>query len=218
VRLILLGAPGVGKGTQAKKLQDQFGIPQISTGDILRAAVRDKTELGMAAKAYMDRGALVPDDVIIGIIRERISQPDCEKGFILDGFPRTIPQAEALDAMLAEMKLNLDVVLEIYVDPEKIVQRLTNRRVCSECGAVFNLLTNPPPADGKCPNCGGVIIQRDDDKEETVRNRLAVYNKQTAPLKEFYSKKGILKTIDGDDTVEEVYRKILDTLGLEKEK
>lgn len=218
MRLILLGAPGVGKGTQAKKLQDQFGIPQISTGDILRAAVRDKTELGMAAKAYMDRGELVPDDVIIGIIRERISQPDCEKGFILDGFPRTIPQAEALDAMLAEMKLNLDVVLEIYVDPEKIVQRLTNRRVCSECGAVFNLLTNPPPADGKCPNCGGEIIQRDDDKEETVRNRLAVYNKQTAPLKEFYSKKGILKTIDGDDTIEEVYRKILDTLGLEKEK
>lgn len=218
MRLILLGAPGVGKGTQAKKLQDQFGIPQISTGDILRAAVRDKTELGMAAKAYMDRGELVPDDVIIGIIRERISQPDCEKGFILDGFPRTIPQAEALDAMLAEMKLNLDVVLEIYVDPEKIVQRLTNRRVCSECGAVFNLLTNPPPADGKCPNCGGEIIQRDDDKEETVRNRLAVYNKQTAPLKEFYSKKGILKTINGDDTIEEVYRKILDTLGLEKEK
>lgn len=218
MRLILLGAPGVGKGTQAKKLQDQFGIPQISTGDILRAAVRDKTELGMAAKAYMDRGELVPDDVIIGIIRERISQPDCEKGFILDGFPRTIPQAEALDAMLAEMKLNLDVVLEIYVDPEKIVQRLTNRRVCSECGAVFNLLTNPPPADGKCPNCGGEIIQRDDDKEETVRNRLAVYNKQTAPLKEFYSKKGILKTINGDDTVEEVYRKILDTLGLEREK
>ncbi len=218
MRLIMFGAPGVGKGTQAKRLQDQFGIPQISTGDILRAAVRDKTELGKAAKTYMDRGELVPDDVIIGIIRERISQPDCEKGFILDGFPRTIPQAEALDAMLAEMNLNLDVVLEIYVDPEKIAQRLTNRRVCSECGAVFNLLTNPPPADGKCPNCGGKIIQRDDDREETVRNRLAVYEKQTAPLKEFYGKKGFLKTIDGDDSIENVYRKILGTLELEKEK
>lgn len=218
MRLIMLGAPGVGKGTQAKRLQDEFGIPQISTGDILRAAARDGTELGRVAKGYMDRGELVPDDVIIGIIRERISQPDCERGFILDGFPRTIPQAESLDKILAEMALNLDTVLEIYVDPEKIVQRLSNRRVCSQCGAVFNLLTDPPPADGKCPNCGGEIIQRDDDKEETVRNRLAVYEKQTAPLKEFYSKKGILETIDGDDTIENVYKKILDTLGLEKEK
>ena len=215
MRLIMLGAPGVGKGTQAKLLQDQFGIPQISTGDILRAAVRDGTELGKVAKSYMDRGELVPDDVIIGIIRERISQPDCEKGFILDGFPRTIPQAEALDQMLAEMNLNLDGVLEIYVDPEKIVQRLTNRRVCSECGAVFNLLTNPPPEDGKCPNCGGEIIQRDDDKEETVRNRLAVYEKQTAPLKEFYKGKGLLKTIDGDDAIENVYKRILKTLELD---
>ncbi len=218
MRLIMLGAPGVGKGTQAKRLQDEFGIPQISTGDILRAAARDGTELGRVAKGYMDRGELVPDDVIIGIIRERISQPDCERGFILDGFPRTIPQAESLDKILAEMALNLDTVLEIYVDPEKIVQRLSNRRVCSQCGAVFNLLTDPPPADGKCPNCGGEIIQRDDDKEETVRNRLAVYEKQTAPLKEFYSKKGIMETIDGDDTIENVYKKILDTLGLEKEK
>ncbi|NOY76225.1 MAG: adenylate kinase [Calditrichaeota bacterium] len=218
MRLIMLGAPGVGKGTQAQKLQDHFGIVQISTGDILRAAVREGTDLGKTAKRYMDRGELVPDDVIIGIIRERLSQPDSKKGFILDGFPRTIPQAEALDALLTDMNLDLDAVLEIYVDPEKIVQRLTNRRVCSRCGAVFNLLTDPPPEDGKCPKCGGTIIQRDDDKEETVRNRLEVYEKQTAPLKKFYKEKGLLKTIDGDDSIENVYQKILVALGLEKGK
>ncbi|GBE28648.1 adenylate kinase [bacterium BMS3Bbin03] len=213
MQLVILGAPGVGKGTQAKRLQDRFKILHISTGDILRDAVRGGKELGKTAKGYMDRGELVPDDVIIGIIRDRIARPDCANGFILDGFPRTIPQAEALESILAEMHLNLDAVLEICIDPEKMVERLANRRVCRNCGAVFNLITYPPPADGKCPKCGGEIIQRDDDKDETVRNRLAVYEKLTAPLKRFYAKKGLLKTINGDDTIENVYEKILKKIG-----
>lgn len=213
MRIIMLGAPGVGKGTQAKKLQQDFGVPQISTGDMLRAAVHDETELGKVAKRYMDAGALVPDDVIIGIIRERLQKPDCEKGFILDGFPRTIPQAEALDKMLAEMGMALDAVIEIYVDPEKIVQRLTNRWVCEKCGADYNKLTNPPPEDLICPRCGGRIIRREDDNEATIRNRLKVYEEQTAPLKDYYKARKILKTVDGDDSVDGVYHKILTALG-----
>ena len=216
MRMIMLGAPGVGKGTQARKIQQDFGIPQISTGDILRAAVHEQTELGKVAKRYMDAGALVPDEVIIDIIRERLQKPDCAAGFILDGFPRTIPQAEALDAMLKEMGLRLDSVVEIYVEPEKIVQRLTNRWVCEKCGADFNQLTNPPPPDLICPKCGGKIVKRKDDNEETIRNRLKVYAEQTAPLKEYYKARGILKTVDGDKPIDEVYREILQALGLKK--
>ncbi len=218
MRIIMLGAPGVGKGTQAKKLQENFGVPQISTGDMLRAAVQEGTELGKVAKGYMDAGALVPDDVIIGIIRERLQKPDCEKGFILDGFPRTIPQAEALDKMLQEMGLTLDGVVEIYVDPEKIVQRLTNRWVCEKCGADYNMLTNPPPPDFICPICGGKIVRREDDNEDTIRNRLKVYEEQTAPLKDYYKARGLLKTVDGDDTIDNVYQKILQALGQSRTK
>ena len=218
MRIIMLGAPGVGKGTQAKKLQENFGVPQISTGDMLRAAVQEGTELGKVAKGYMDAGALVPDDVIIGIIRERLQKPDCEKGFILDGFPRTIPQAEALDKMLKEMGMGLDAVVEIFVEPEKIVVRLTNRWVCEKCGADYNSLTNPPPPDLICPICGGKIVRREDDNEETIRNRLKVYEEQTAPLKDYYKARGLLKTVDGDDTVDNVFQKIVRVLGQSTQK
>jgi len=204
-----LGAPGVGKGTQAKKIQERYKIPQISTGDILREAVRQGTELGRKAKRYMDAGELVPDDVIIGLIRERLQQPDCQRGFILDGFPRTIPQAEALDRMLAELGLKLNAVIEISVDYDTIVRRLTSRRICPNCGAVYNLLTDPPNPDGTCRNCGTPVVQRDDDNEEAIRNRLKVYDEQTRPLKEYYRKKGLLQQVDGDRTVDEVFAAIV---------
>jgi adenylate kinase len=212
MRIILLGAPGVGKGTQAKKIMNRYPIPQISTGDILRAAVRNATALGQEAKRYMDRGELVPDKVIMGMIRERLRENDCKKGFILDGFPRTIQQAEGLDALLAELGLHLDAVIDIDVDYEKIVARLTNRRSCARCGADYNLLSNPPNEDGTCRKCGGAIIQRDDDNEATIRNRLAVYESQTRPLKSFYKAKGLLRSIDGDRAVDGVFAAVVAAL------
>ncbi|MFH1726594.1 MAG: adenylate kinase [Elusimicrobiota bacterium] len=205
MRIMLLGAPGVGKGTQAKKIMKKYPIPQISTGDILRAAVKDQTELGKRAKGYMDRGELVPDELIMGMVGERLQRDDCEEGFILDGFPRTVPQAEGLEKLLSGIKIRLDAVVDIDVDYDKIVARLTNRRSCAKCGADYNLLSNPPGDDGACAKCGGGIIQRDDDNEATIRNRLDVYEKQTRPLKDFYKERGLLKSIDGDRPVDEVF-------------
>lgn len=208
MRIMLLGAPGVGKGTQAKKIQEKYSIPQISTGDILREAVRNQTALGKKAKAIMDKGELVPDDLIVSLVRERLQKSDCKPGFILDGFPRTIPQAEALDGLLAELGLKLNAIIDIDVDEEKIVRRLTNRRLCPSCGADFNLLSNPPNENGSCKKCGTRLIQREDDKESTIRNRLKVYETQTRPLKEYYREKGLLKAVDGDQPVEAVFGEI----------
>ena len=182
MNLILLGGPGAGKGTQAKLIVEEYKIPQISTGDMLREAVKQGTELGKKAKEYMDKGELVPDEIVIGIVRDRLKQPDCEKGFILDGFPRTIAQAEALDKMLDEIGKKIDAVINIYVPEEEIVKRIVNRRTCKKCGAIYHLIYSPPKESNKCDKCGGELYQRDDDKEETVRERLRVYKQQTEPL------------------------------------
>ncbi len=212
MRLILLGPPGAGKGTQAKRLIERYGIPQISTGDILRAAVREGTELGRKAKQYMDAGQLVPDEVVIGIIRERLKEADCAKGFILDGFPRTVPQAEALKSVLAELGQALDHVVSIEVPDEDLVERLTGRRTCRSCGAMYHIKFSPPKQEGICDRCGGELYQRDDDREETIRARLKVYHEQTAPLVEFYEREGLLRRIDGVGSVDEIYRRILGVL------
>ena len=212
MRLILLGPPGAGKGTQAKRLIERYGIPQISTGDILRAAVREGTELGKKAKQYMDAGQLVPDEVVIGIIRERLKEADCAKGFILDGFPRTVPQAEALKSVLAELGQALDHVVSIEVPDEDLVERLTGRRTCRKCGAMYHVKFTPPKQEGVCDKCGGELYQRDDDKEETIRARLKVYHDQTAPLVEFYNEEGLLRRIDGVGSVDEIYGRILGVL------
>ncbi len=208
MRLILLGPPGAGKGTQAARLVKHFEIPQISTGDILRKAVKDGTELGTLAKQYMDKGELVPDEVVIGIIRDRLMEPDCQKGYILDGFPRTIAQAEALDGMLEEMGIRIDHVVNISVADEEIIKRLTGRRTCSECGAGYHILFDPPKQEGICDKCGGKLIQRDDDKEETIRARLDVYRHQTEPLIRYYEDKGLVRTIPGEGDMEEIFSAI----------
>ncbi len=213
MNLILLGPPGGGKGTQAKRIVEKYGIPQISTGDILRDAVAKGTELGKKAKEYMDRGELVPDEVVIGIVRERLSQPDCEKGFILDGFPRTIKQAEALDEILEEMNRKIDAVIDIEVPDEEIIKRIVYRRTCKNCGAVYNLIYSPPKEDNKCDKCGGELYQRDDDKEETVKERLRVYKEQTQPLIDYYKNKGVLYTVDGTKSIDEVWSQIEDILN-----
>jgi len=213
MRIVLFGAPGVGKGTQAKKIQAEYAIPQISTGDMLRSAVKNQNELGRRAKAYLDKGELVADEVILSMFRERIKEKDCRQGFILDGFPRTIPQAEALDRLLVELNTKLDAVIDIVVDYDQIVTRLTNRRLCSGCGADYNLLTNPPAADGSCKKCGGKVIQRADDTEKTIRNRLTVYDRQTLPLKAYYQAQGLLRSVDGDRSESEVFKAIVTLLG-----
>lgn len=207
MKTIFLGAPGTGKGTQASVLAKKYDIPQISTGDILRKAVADGTELGQKAKAIMDQGGLVSDDIIIGLIEERLAQPDCQKGYILDGFPRTIKQAEDLDSLLGTEN-SIDAVIYFDVPEDDIVKRLTSRRTCSQCGYNYNMITDPPPEDGKCRICGGEVIQRDDDKEETVRNRLQVYREKTEPLKDYYQKQDKLITIDGSQEVEDVRKDI----------
>ncbi len=212
MNIIMLGPPGAGKGTQAKMLVEEFGIPQISTGDMLRAAVAEGTELGKKAKEYMDRGQLVPDEVVIGIVRERLSKPDCHKGFILDGFPRTVPQAEALDKILQEMGKRIDCVINIVVPDEEILKRLTGRRTCRKCGAMYHVEFNPPKKEGVCDKCGGELYQRDDDKEETIRKRLEVYKAQTEPLVDYYKKKGVLVDIDGTKSIQEIYQDILKVL------
>ncbi|MBQ7347292.1 MAG: adenylate kinase [Clostridia bacterium] len=205
MNLILMGAPGAGKGTQSAKISEKYHIPAIATGDILRAAIKAGTELGKAAKSYIDDGKLVPDSVVIGIIKEYLASDECKNGFILDGFPRSIPQAEALD----EMGVKIDVVLSIEVADDKIVERMSGRRVCS-CGASYHVAYNPPKTEGVCDKCGTALYIRADDAAETVKNRLATFHAQTEPLKEYYSKKGILVTVEGQeevaDTTALVYR------------
>lgn len=208
MNIVLLGAPGAGKGTQAAKLVEEFATPHISTGDILRAAVKNQTELGKKAKGYMDAGDLVPDSLIIDLMDERLRESDCEKGFILDGFPRTTAQAVALDDMLARLERPLDAALLVDVDPEVIIKRLTERRCCKECGYIGTA------ADATCPKCGGEMYQRDDDNETTVRNRLDVYAKSTSPLIDYYKGKGLLKSVDGDRPVDAVYVDVKAQLGL----
>ena len=208
MNIVLLGAPGAGKGTQAAKLVEEFATPHISTGDILRAAVKTQTELGKKAKGYMDAGDLVPDSLIIDLMDERLREPDCEKGFILDGFPRTTAQAVALDDMLVRLERPLDAALLVDVDPEVIIKRLTERRCCKECGYIGTA------ADATCPKCGGEMYQRDDDNETTVRNRLDVYAKSTSPLIDYYKGKGLLKSVDGDRPVDTVYVDVKALLGL----
>ena len=208
MRLILLGPPGSGKGTQANLLQDKFGIPKISTGDILRAAVEDDAELGEQAKIFMDKGELVPDEVVIGLIKKRIVEPDCEEGFILDGFPRTIVQAEKLGETLATMGQDIDSVVDLVVDREELIVRLTGRRTCKNCGAMFHRTTHPPKVDEICDECGGVLYQRPDDNKETIVKRLEIYNNETAPLKEFYRKQGKLKTIQGRGGMDVIFTQL----------
>ena len=209
MNLILLGAPGAGKGTQAEVISDALGIPQISTGNILREAVKNGTEYGLKAKAAMDSGSLVSDDVVIGILKDRIAEDDCKNGFILDGFPRTVPQAEALE----NMGVNIDKVVEIYVPDETIQQRLSGRRVCESCGASYHAQFKPSKEEGKCDKCGGNTVQRKDDHPDTVIERLKVYHEQTAPLKDFYSKRGKLETVIGQDEVAETSKLTLKAVG-----
>ncbi|MBN2412591.1 adenylate kinase [candidate division KSB1 bacterium] len=209
MRTIFLGAPGTGKGTQAAVLAEKFSIPQISTGDILRKAVKDGTELGKKAKIIMESGALVSDDIIIGLIEARLAEPDCVAGYILDGFPRTIAQAESLDNMLKDTS-PIEAVIYFDVDEDEIVKRLTSRRTCGQCGYNYNMITDPPPADNVCRICGGTVIQRDDDKEVTVRNRLLVYKEKTEPLKEYYVKQNKLRVIDGNREVKKVREELIE--------
>ncbi len=213
MRVILMGPPGAGKGTQADLLINKLGILHISTGDMFRKALKEKTSLGLEAKKYMDAGELVPDNVTVGIVKERLAEPDCTKGFLLDGFPRTIPQADALGSTLEELGVSLDKVINIAVDRDVLLQRLTGRRVCKECGATFHVAFNPPKAKDVCDDCGGGLYQRSDDTVETVNNRLLVYEEQTAPLIDYYRKKDLLLEVNGDQEVEQVTDDILRALG-----
>jgi adenylate kinase len=212
-RVVLLGPPGAGKGTQAKLLQERFAACQISTGDILRKAVAEQTRLGKEAAQYIERGALVPDDVIVGLVGERLKEKDCENGFILDGFPRTIPQAESLDAMLREMRLSLNRALSVQVPRSVIIERLAGRRSCKNCGALAHVVFSPPKKEGVCDRCGGELYQRQDDKEETVAHRLKVYEQQTAPLVDYYRRRDLLREIDGVGAVDEIRSRVMAALG-----
>ena len=205
MKIVLLGAPGAGKGTQAEVLVKKLFLPHISTGDMFRAAISAGTDLGLEAKSYMDKGQLVPDEVTVGIIKDRISQADCREGFLLDGFPRTLAQAEALDTLLAEMNIS--------VPADRLITRLTGRRMCRQCGAIYHLLYNAPQKENVCDVCGGELYQRSDDKEETVRNRLKVYETQTAPLIAYYQEKGLLHEINGDQPINEVMVELGQALG-----
>lgn len=209
MRLVFLGAPGAGKGTQAKMLVEQLKIPQISTGDMLRKAVADGTPLGKEAKSYMDKGELVPDSVVIGLIKERLQEPDTENGFILDGFPRNVSQAKELDSLLGDLGKPLDVALVLDVPFEDLMKRLTGRRTCKSCGQMYNIYFSPPKVEGKCDVCGGELYQRADDNEETIKKRLEVYQSSTEPLIEYYRNKGILKVVEGTGDINAIYRKIL---------
>ncbi|NLT95725.1 MAG: adenylate kinase [Clostridia bacterium] len=215
MRIILMGPPGAGKGTQAEKLTQKLDIPHISTGDMFRKAIKEETELGKRAKSFMEQGKLVPDEVTIGIVKERLAEPDCQKGFLLDGFPRTVAQADALEEILKEMNMALDAVINITVFRELLIERLTGRRVCKSCGATYHVIFNPTKKDGTCDKCGGELYQRNDDKLETVGNRLDVYEAQTAPLIEYYEKKGLLKDIDGSQSMDVVLSNVLAALGRE---
>ncbi|MHC1593444.1 MAG: adenylate kinase [Methermicoccaceae archaeon] len=214
MRLVIFGPPGAGKGTQAKMLAEQMGIPHISTGDMLRENIEKKTELGRAARDYMDRGELVSDEVINGMVRVRLSQKDCERGFILDGYPRTLPQAEALGHMMDGMSLELDAVIDIEVPDDEIVKRLSGRRVCRQCGASYHVLFNPPEHAGVCDVCGGELYQREDDTEEAVLNRITVYKRMKEPLLEYYVRRKLLRAVDGTGSIDEIFDKLLGVLGM----
>ena len=208
MRLVLLGAPGAGKGTQAKMLIEKYKIPQISTGDILRKAVADSTPLGKEAKVIMDKGELVPDKIVLGLVEERVKQDDCKKGFILDGFPRNTAQAEALDKMLNATGLPIDSALSVDVPKDDLMKRLTGRRTCKNCQQMYNVYYSPPKKDALCDKCGGELFQRGDDKEDTIKKRLEVYDAQTAPLIDYYNKKGILKSVMGVGNINEIFNKV----------
>ena len=209
MNLILMGAPGAGKGTQSEKISEKWGIPAIATGDILRAAIKAETELGKTAKSYIDAGKLVPDETVIGIIKDRLAESDCEGGFILDGFPRTVPQAAALD----EMGVSITDVISIEVSDERIIERMGGRRVCKKCGATYHVSSNPSPAGDKCGVCGDPLTIRADDDPAVVRSRLEVYHSQTEPLKDFYAKKGILKVVEGQEKLEDTTALTFRALG-----
>jgi adenylate kinase len=209
----LLGPPGAGKGTQAKLLQEEFGAVQISTGDILRKAVAEQTALGKQAGEFINRGALVPDGLIVNLVAERLQEKDCRSGFILDGFPRTIPQAESLDEILKTMGLNLNCVLSVQVPQNILVERLAGRRTCKKCGALCHVVFNPPQRAGVCDRCGGELYQRDDDREETISHRLQVYENQTAPLVNYYTQRGLLRVVDGVGEIDQIRARVIAALG-----
>ena len=213
MKIIMLGAPGAGKGTQAKQIADKYSIPHISTGDIFRANIKNGTELGKKAKQYMDQGALVPDELTCDLVMDRIQQDDCKNGFVLDGFPRTIPQAEALDAALGKINEKMDYAIDVDVPDENIVNRMSGRRACLNCGATYHLISIPPKVEGICDRCGSEIVLREDDKPETVQKRLNVYHEQTQPLIDYYKNQGILKSVDGTQPMDEVFKAIVTILG-----
>ena len=213
MNLVLMGLPGAGKGTQAEKIVEKYNIPHISTGDMFRAAIKDGTELGLQAKSFMDQGALVPDEVTIGIVKERLSKDDCKEGFLLDGFPRTVAQAEALEDILSELNRPIDYVINVDVDKDILMERLTGRRICKECGATYHLVFNPPAQEGVCTRCGGELYQRADDNADTVQNRLEVNLAQTKPLLSFYEDKGTLRNINGQQDINVVFEDVEKLLG-----
>ena len=213
MKIIMLGAPGAGKGTQAKMIAEKYQVPHVSTGDIFRANIKNGTELGMEAKKYMDQGQLVPDGLTVKILLDRVAQPDCEGGYVLDGFPRTIPQAEVLDKALSELNESIDYAINVDVPDENIVRRMSGRRACLGCGATYHIEHIPPKKEGICDTCGQELVLRDDDKAETVLNRLNVYHKQTQPLIDFYTEKGVLKTVDGTVDMKDVFAAIVAILG-----
>ena len=212
MNIILMGLPGAGKGTQASEIVKKFPIPHISTGDMFRKAIKDETDLGKEAKSYMDRGELVPDEVTVGIVKERISEDDAKKGFLLDGFPRTIDQAESLSQIMSELDREIDAVINIEVPEEELMNRLTGRRICEKCGTTYHLVFNPPKVDCICDIDGGKLYQREDDNPETVSNRLSVNVKQSKPILEYYNNKGVLKNIDGSKDIDEVTNDVIDIL------
>lgn len=214
-RFIFLGAPGAGKGTQAQRLAEKLGIPQVSTGDILRESAARGTELGLEAKKFMDAGDLVPDSVVVGLVRERLAQGDCAKGWILDGFPRTLPQARELDETLEQINQKLDLVIDVHVAPDAIIKRLTGRRVCRKCSAPYHVDYNPPKQQGICDKCSSELYQRADDTEQTVRQRLEVYHRQTEPLINYYRMQKVLETVDGAGPIDGIFRQIEDLVTLQ---
>ena len=213
MKIIMLGAPGAGKGTQAKMIAEKYSVPHVSTGDIFRANIKNQTELGMEAKKYMDQGQLVPDELTVKILLDRVAQPDCKNGYVLDGFPRTIPQAEVLDEALAKLNESIDYAINVDVPDENIVRRMSGRRACVNCGATYHIEHIPPKKEGICDTCGNEWIRRDDDKPETVLNRLKVYHEQTQPLIDFYTNKNVLKTVDGTVDMKDVFDAIVAILG-----
>lgn len=213
MKIIMLGAPGAGKGTQAKQIADKYSIPHISTGDIFRANLKAGTELGKKAKEYMDQGLLVPDELTCDLVMDRISQDDCKNGFVLDGFPRTIPQAEALDAALSKIGEKMDYAVDVDVPDDNIINRMSGRRACLNCGATYHIVSIPTKVEGVCDRCGSPVVLRDDDQPETVKKRLEVYHAQTQPLIDYYKKQNILKSVDGTQPMEEVFHAIVEILG-----